>query len=756
MSAAGRGLPLFSAFCAATFLAVYCLPAAWWVPLGLAVLIPAGFFLRRRLRAGVLLCLGAAAALLWCGCFRAVFFSPAEALDGRRCEVTAVVCEEPTATDYGALVPCWTLQSGRAPVKSTLYADAGLLDLRPGDRVTAVCDCTQTALAEETRFTTASTHGVFLTLKVRGDWSVEGADQPPWWSLPRWWGQQLAQSIRQVFPQDVSGLLAALVTGDKAGLPPGVRTDLARSGIVHLVAVSGMHVCFLVSFLTLLTGYHPRRRFWLCAPVVVLFALAVGATPSVLRACLFQLSFLLADLTGREEDRWTTLVAALALMLLLDPFCAGNVGLQMSFAAVAGITVVTPRVFTRLERCRFSAPGPWARRGNALLTRLWQTLAASLGAMVFTVPLAAYTFGSFSLVAPLTNLLVLPVASVLFIATLAVGLLGLVWAQGAVWLAWAVAWLGRYVLWVGRSLSALPYCALTLHGPYYPAVLTGLYALVTATLLPRRLPRRGRLAFLCGGVMLLGGIAATRWSYRAGTMTLAVLDVGQGQSVLLASQGQTALIDCGGNSDDDPGDVCADYLGDRGVDVLDTLILTHYHTDHVSGLDALFRRLDIREVVLPRMDRDEETQLHILDLARREKARVRWLEEDTLLSLGAARLQVFVPLGTGGANEEGASVLVRAGDFSALITGDMNAQVEELLVDHADLGPCPVLVAGHHGSDSASGETLLSALRPRTVLISVGENSYGHPGTETLERLERYGAEVYRTDRAGTLTLKVP
>ena len=119
-------------------------------------------------------------------------------------------------------------------------------------------------------------------------------------------------------------------------------------------------------------------------------------------------------------------------------------------------------------------------------------------------------------------------------------------------------------------------------------------------------------------------------------------------------------------------------------------------------------------------------------------------------------LRLYAPLGDGGANEEGLSVLVGAGDFHMLVTGDMNQVVEERLVRTVPLPHCQVLVAGHHGSESSSGEALLNAIGPETAVISVGENNtYGHPAPETLERLAAWGADIYRTDRLGAVTIQV-
>lgn len=751
-----RGATVFAAFSAAVFLAIYLLPTGLWVPLGLACLVPAGLLLWQSRTRGALICLGVAAALVWCGCFRAVFFAPAEGLDDRRCQVTVVLNRLPTATPYGALAPCWVLQEGDLPVQGTLYAGAELQALRPGDRVTATCDCAQTALREETRFSTNATYGVFVTLKARGELEVERAERTPWWCLPQRWSEAMGRAIQAAVPGPAGGLLTALVTGDKAGLSDPVRSDLSRSGIAHLVAVSGMHVCFLVSLLTLFTGFKPKGRFAVCVPVLCFFALAVGATPSVLRACLFQVAFLLADLLGREEDRWTTLFGALALLLLLDPFSAANIGLQMSFGAVAGITLVSNRAYDRLKRLTFRGHGVWTGRVNRLLERGWQLISASLGAMLFTVPLGAYYFGTFSLLALLTNLLVLPVAAGLFAGGLLIGLLGMLAPALAALPGWLFGWLGSYVLWVSGTLAGFPYCSLSLSEPAYLAAFLVMCPLGLGLVFWRGGRRWRRVMALCAAAALVAAVGWVRWDFVRPGMALTVLDVGQGQSVVLACGGEVAVVDCGGSRKDNAGNLCADYLNNRGEGVVDKLILTHYHADHANGLELLFHRLKIREVVAPAMEHDEETQLSLLALAKEEGSTVTWLEEDLDLPLGTATLRLYAPLGDGGANEEGASVRLSSPDFSALITGDMNAAVEEALVGHAGLDHCDVLVAGHHGSRYATSQTLLDAITPKTAVISVGENHYGHPSPETLDRLGAHGVEVYRTDTQGAVTLRSP
>lgn len=754
-----RGAVLWAAFAAAVFAAVYLLPVELWLPLGLVALLPAAWFLWRKQHPGVLIALGVSAALLWCAGYRQVMLVPAEALDGRRTQVTVAAAEEAAENDYGYSLPCYLTGEG-VPIRAMLYGGEALADVRPGDTLTLTADCSCPTLREGRWASNLASGGTFITLRARSSIDVQRAAGAPWWSLPRVWGQRLARSVKAAFPEDVSGLIAAMTAGDRSGLSDSDRTALTRAGLSHLLAVSGMHISFLVGLLSLFTGADLRRRAAVCLPVVVVFALAVGGSPSVLRAGVIWAFALLAPALGREADNWSSLAAALALLLLLNPLSAANVGLQLSFASVAGITLVTPRLADWLRPLRLSEkPGASGgkrllRRGlNGLLAVLCGTLASTLGALVFTVPLTACYFGTLSLAAPLSNVLVLPVAAVVFALGLVTGLVGVASpAVGAV-MGHVLAWPARYVMGVARAIGAFPYSAVTLNGVYYPAFLLGAYALLLMAVLWRGERRRWWIFVLCGGVMLGTSVLLTRLTFRAGDLTVAVLDVGQGQSVVLASAGETALIDCGGSGRSDPGDVAADYLLSRGETRLDKLLLTHYHDDHVNGLAALFDRLDVGTVILPRMEEDGDCQLWVLGLAEEEGAEVVWIDKDETATLGGATLEIFAPLGSGDANEKGLSVLASTGDFDALITGDMGTTVEERLVKYHRLPRCEVLVAGHHGSAGSNGRTLLEAIRPQTVLISVGENSYGHPHPDTLDRLTEAGAEVYRTDLSGTLTV---
>ena len=242
---------------------------------------------------------------------------------------------------------------------------------------------------------------------------------------------------------------------------------------------------------------------------------------------------------------------------------------------------------------------------------------------------------------------------------------------------------------------------------------------------------------------------------RAGNSALTVyaLDVGQGQSILLLSEGRCALVDCGGNSPDNPGDVAADRLKSLGRSRIDLLVLTHYDSDHINGLSVLFSRIEVAALLAPDVEDDAGLRSDVLALAEEYGTEIILVTADTSASFGQAEAKIFAPLSGGSDNEAGLSILCSAGSFDVLITGDMGESTEQRLLRHTTLPDIEVLVVGHHGSKYSTCEELLEKTTPEVAIISVGRNQFGHPAAETLERLAEYRTQIYRTDTMGTVTV---
>ena len=748
-------------FAGAVFLAVYLLPGELWLPAGLLCALGTAaclfFHGDGRLRAA-LLTLGLAAGFLWSAGYEVLFLAPAYDLAGQETAVTAVADAWPRETAYGFSVTVRVRQEGRPEVKAILYLDEDASHIRPGDELTFTAEfrLADTLGGEESDY--YFSRGIYLAAYGDGMPEVDRPERMPLRYLPALLARRLGEVLSALYPPEEAGVMAALITGDRTGLSASFYAALKRVGLAHVVAVSGMHLVFLVQLVQTLTRQKNHRRLALITiPVLLLFMAVTGFPASVVRAGVMEILLLLAPALGRERDGLTSLSLALLVLLAANPYSAADVGLQLSFASVAGILLLSTRMADwadrrwRLAEKRKGAK-ELARRAGRFVTG---SLATTLGAMAFTTPLTAWYFGTISLLSPLANLLSLWAVSLAFALGLLSAVLGLVWLPLGELLAFFGALPVRYLLALAPFLGRFPFAAVPMRTPYLWLWLLLVYAVALGYLLWPGQRKRPVLPLSACALALAAALVCNAMTYTGGDLTVSVLDVGQGLCVVLRSQGQTVVVDCGGSGADNAGDVAADHLQSLGEGRVDLLVLTHYHADHTNGVAELMERLDVAALAAPDVEADDPLRDEILALAAAEGAEVFLLEEDANVDFGLAGLHLYAPLGRGDTNEEGLSVLASCGAYEALITGDMGEDVERRLVKYGDLPDIELLVVGHHGSRYSTGEALLLASTPEYAVISVGHNSYGHPAQETLERLAAAGCDIYRTDGMGTVTMTV-
>lgn len=211
------------------------------------------------------------------------------------------------------------------------------------------------------------------------------------------------------------------------------------------------------------------------------------------------------------------------------------------------------------------------------------------------------------------------------------------------------------------------------------------------------------------------------------------------------------MIDCGGQ-EDASGETAARFLLARGVTQVDRLILTHFDADHCNGVRQLLRRVRVKTLYVPDVSPESNLRTKILFAAAQAGAEIRFVTNDLTLPDG---MRIFAPTGSAEESNTGLCVLAAGEKYDILVTGDLSEQAEYRLLSTHDLPHAAVLVAGHHGAATSTSEALLRAIRPEAVLISVGaDNRFGHPADETLRRIEKAGAAVFRTDLSGTITIR--
>lgn len=712
------------AFAAACMLAL-CLTGPW-LGIGLGLTAAAALLLFRRRPLGIL-ALGLGLGLLWTLGYRQVAERPVAALEGGVLEIFGTATDYSTPTAYGVRVPA-VISDGDSSVRAMVWLDTEE-ELSPGDGFTV-----SAALQEASSY--YRSQGILLLAYGRGTPELSRAEAVPLRYLPRRIAHRLEQSLEACVPEDAVGYAVALVTGNRTGLTNLQREQLKAAGIYHMLALSGLHMTVLVGIVACLLR-RKRHRAMVGIPLCVAFAVVTGASPSVVRAAVMQCMVLAAPLLGREEDTPTSLGVAALGMAVHDPFCLLNWGLQLSFASMAGLLLLSDRIYGALDR-RLG-------KGRPLSRAVLASLSSVLGATACSAPLLMAYYGSLSLASPLTNLLTGWMVAWCFRGSLLTALVGLVLPTAGTGLGWLLAWGIRYIQAVAAILSRVP--VLSAGSIYGNGWVCLVYVLAAVTVLSPKGKRRVLIPACCAASAL--GVCLLLTALPVSGLELTALDVGQGQCLIFTCGSQTAVVDCGGSYGDGCGDLAAEALAGRGR--VDVLLVTHYDSDHIGGVEELLQRVPVSLLLLP--DMEQESRQALVASAQAAGTEVLLVDRRMSLSLGSGEITVFPPVDPLGGNG-GLSLLARSGEFRVLVTGDMDTEQEALLLRQQTLPEVDILVAGHHGAASGTSQALLDATAPKAVVISVGENNYGQPAQATLERIMAAGAAIYRTDQYGTVRLK--
>jgi competence protein ComEC len=587
----------------------------------------------------------------------------------------------------------------------------------------------------------------------------------------------LLGGITAVVPEPEAALGAGILLGVRSAIAPEVSDAFATAGLTHVVAISGWNIAIVVALVGSILRPLERRPGgrWasaaLAAASVAGYVLLTGASPSVVRAALMAGALLVGRFAGSRAHASSALGLAALLMLLAAPSVLWDVGFQLSLLATAALIWFGASIVARLERWP-----AWIREPVAL------TVAAQLT----TLPVILVNFERVSLVAPLANVLVVPIVPLVMLCTAVASVLGMLaealgdGPAGSIvgWAAGGPAWLLlRAMIGIGAVMAALPGAAVDVRIPTPFAVawlpMLGLAAWAlrrTDASTERAVPDEAMTAALGGlarllrprvvatalVVLLLGITIASRPD---GRLHVTVLDIGQGDAILVeAPSGATAVIDGG----PDP-ELTLRRLGAAlpfHVRRIDLMVLSHPHQDHVAGLVDVLDRFRVGAVVHAGIPFENPAFDRLLADAGRGAVAVHVVRAGQRLTIDpATSLQVLypadadaaAPLPEGDINNGSVVVLLRHGGFTALLTGDAEAPVEAALLARGLVPRIDLLKVGHHGSSSSTTPALVAAARPGLAVISAGrDNEYGHPAAETLATLgARPGIAVLRTDLHG-------
>lgn len=566
--------------------------------------------------------------------------------------------------------------------------------------------------------------------------------------------KSIDERLHKIFEPETAGLLRGLLLADRSEIDFELKTQFINSGVIHVLAVSGLHVGYiLLIFLFVFGRFNIYLRTFFIAAGLLSFMLITGMPPSVFRATVMALVILFAFLSNRSTNLLNSISLAAIIILLVDPNEIYNPGFQLSFSAVLAIGIIYPIIEKEINRLKIS---------NKYLRGIILFSGVSLSAQIGTLPFTLAYFGKLSVVALFANLIVIPLIGVvigLAFSSLFISVISLTIASYfAVVNDLIVKLLFSLISFTGDlqySFIWIPDYSLTDAIIFYAIISLVIYIIKDAI---RWQPKLIISILAITNIIYLSSIDDTEL-LPDNQLSILMIDVGQGEAILIKfPNNQTALIDAGDlNPFFDNGErILIPLLRHLGIKKVDYGFITHLDADHYGGFLSLLYNGLIDEIFKPLPD----TTLKDIRLERflsKLNVNVNYYTRE-IYELGGAKLYILNDdkddfYNALSSNDKSGMMKLVYGDVSILFTGDVEKKAERYYADkYGQFLDVDVLKVAHHGSKTSSLPEFLEVVTPGISLISAGiKNKFKHPAEEIIERLEYFDSEIYRTDQSGAL-----
>lgn len=556
-----------------------------------------------------------------------------------------------------------------------------------------------------------------------------------------------------VLSQKESGIVKAMVTGEKDDIRQETRDLYIKAGINHILCVSGLHVSFFALFFHFFVEKCLRQSKRKAAIVTIFccigFLIFTGFSPSSVRAVIMISVALLGRVLFRKGDWLNNLAIAALLILLFQPLYLWNAGFQLSFITAFGIWLGL-QVISKKDK-------PWGK--------LKQSFILSLYASLFSYPIVAYHFFNISLVGIFVNLLILPFCGMLLLLILITAAAGLLFPPLAAITAGGIYGILKFYEIICSAAVSIPKGYFLVGAPAIMSIALYYLVLCMCSFYGKRFCNGKGILF----VMLVLGFSVFGNRLIFHKNTIAFLDVGQGDSTVISTfDGRAVVIDGGGWYGTEVGKntgvkVVEPYLEYLGIKELDGIFLTHFDSDHMIGVIELCQTIPIKALYISSYPfGDSQNWQALKEVLDKRNIMLYTVEEGDAANWGKdGKFDCLYPIGSikflGDDDNHGSLVLKYEYDGTkVLLTGDAAAEDERIMLAQGTDVSAEILKLGHHGSKYSSSEAFLSAVSPRVGIISCGaDNIYGHPHEGTLQRLNTQGISAYRTDTQGTILAKI-
>ena len=603
---------------------------------------------------------------------------------------------------------------------------------------------------------------------------------------------KIKENINKLIPEKYSAIFTGLILGDTSKVEEEVNDDFKIANISHVLAISGMHITYIVIGIELLLkkGIGKRKTRIITIIILVMYMFITGFTPSVVRASIMGIIMLISKLIHRKNDIWTSISLSLLILLIYNPFLILNVGLQLSYLGTIGIVCFNKNVYNfliklkiRNKKIRYKIN----RKFILFMDKIKEILSITLSAQIVILPILLFNFNILGIYFFISNILVSIIIGPIIIVGFVCILISFVSIEIAKILSIFMS-VGIQILISISEISHLPfskiyiptpkvwqiviyyicvivinkiYIAFNLKNPDFTSIrIRNLVALLKFKFRQNRNKVLKVLIVFVSLVFILNTIPQK--------LKIHFVDVGQGDCTFITTpQNKTILIDGGGSMSEeyDVGkSTLLPYILDRGYTKLDYVFISHFDQDHVGGILTILEELRVGQVYISKQEQDSENYQKFLKIVEDKKIKVKVLKQGECLKIeNNLYFDILWPIEEqiqeNILNNNAMVMKLRYGKFSMLFTGDIEDVAEKKILDFyeekgEDILKSDVLKVAHHGSKTSTTQSFFEKVNPKICLIGVGKNNmFGHPTAEVLERIN--GTKIYRTDEDGEIVLEI-